>query len=73
MWVPSAKVISLICSCSKVWLLWLSVSPWAQRDPVASHLDVSSYSSLYWLKRCSIFSCILRTWVGPAAMLTSNA
>ena len=53
MWVPSANVIELICSCSVVWVLWLRGLPSPDSDPVASHVDVSSLSPVYWLKRCS--------------------
>ena len=63
------KVIELICSCNMVWFLWLRGLPWAQSDPVASHLDVSSCKPVYWL-RCSFYTWILRSWIDPAVMLT---
>ena len=45
----------------------------SHRDPVASHLKVSSCSPVYWLNRCSFFSWICRSWMDPAVMLTSSA
>jgi hypothetical protein len=73
MWVPSTNVIELICSCSVVWFLWLRGLPSPQSDPVASHFEISSWSPVYWLKRCSFLSCILRSWMEPAVKLMSSA
>ena len=52
MWIPYVNVIELICSCSVVRFLWLRGLPWPQSDPVASHLEASRLSLLYWLERC---------------------
>jgi len=71
MWGPSTNV--MICSCSVVWLLWLRGLPSPQSDPVDSHFEVSSWSPVYWLKRCSFLSCILRFYMVPVAMLMSSA
>jgi hypothetical protein len=73
MWVPFANVIELICPYRVVWFLWLRGLPSPQSDPVASHFEVSSWSPVYWLKRCSFFSCILRSWMDPVVMLMSPA
>ena len=60
MCVPPSNVIEFICSCRVVWFLWLRGLPSPRSDPVASHLEVYSWSPVYWLKRCSFFSCIFR-------------
>ena len=46
-WLPSTKVMELIFPCSMVCFFLLRGLPWAQSDPVASHLDVSSCRPVY--------------------------
>jgi hypothetical protein len=53
---PSRKVAVWICSCSVVWFLCVRGLPRAERAPVASHLVISSWSMVYWLKRWSLLS-----------------
>ncbi len=73
MWVPSTNVMELICSRSVAWFLWLRGLPSHHSDPVASHSEVSSWSPVYWLKRCSFLSYTLRSCMVPAVMLMSSA
>jgi hypothetical protein len=73
MWEPSENVIELICSCRMERVLLLIGLPCAQSAPVASQFEVSSWIFVYWLKRCSFLSWILRSWIDPAVMLTSSA
>ncbi len=47
MWVPSANVTELICSCSVVCFLWLRGVPNPQSDQVTSHFEVSVWSLVY--------------------------
>jgi hypothetical protein len=52
-WEPSEHMIESICYCRMEKVLWLRGLPCAQRAPVASHFEVSSWSPVYWLKKCS--------------------
>jgi hypothetical protein len=73
MCVPSANVMEFICFCSVVWFLWLRGLPSPQSDLVALHLEVSSWSPVYWVKGCSFLSWIFRSYMDPVVMLTSSA
>ena len=73
MWVPSVNMMELICSLRMFWFLLLRGLPSPQSDPVASHLEVSSWSPVYWLNRCNFLNCSFRSCMDPAVMLTSSA
>ena len=60
MFFPSSNFIVLICFVNRLVLVVLIGFPYPQRAPVVSHLEVSSSSHVYLLKRCSIFIWICR-------------
>jgi hypothetical protein len=49
----SRKVMVWICSCSADWDFFERGLPRVQRASVASHIVVSSWSPVYWIKRSS--------------------
>ena len=53
--VPVSNLIVLIWFVNWLMFALLIGFPYPYRAPVASHLDISSYSPVYLLKRCSFF------------------
>ena len=73
MCVPSMNFIEWICCSIRLRLVGLIGMPYDQRAHVASHLEVSSSSLVYWLKSCSLRSYILRLCRVPVVILMSSA
>ncbi len=74
MFVPSSNLIVLIWFINRFMLALLLIGlPYLHKAPVASHFEVSSYSPVYLLKRCSFVIWTCRFSRVPVVMLMSSA
>ena len=71
--VPSSNLIVFIWVVNRLMFALLIGFPYPHRAPVTSHLEISIYSPVYLLKRCSLFIWICRFSRVPVVMLMSSA